>query len=318
MKHFLALATMVLLASAAWAQTDFNTNRIGINGTSTTPPDTSAGTNTSVDRSAAPASAVTGTTNGTSTRQGSAVTSQGGGYSIGGGNVPDARVPTVLSPNGGTSGASSAGYSLTGGNVYSVGPSSNVPASGNAVAQATSSTTGVIVNGAPTSNAVGTPPMTAGSTAVGTPEAPAATAAAPAPAGTTSSGNSGTSTTVTPTPGAMLGVPPATGVVTPAASGVSATTYDQTVGGQRTLSNTAVGAPVRFSESTTPGWSLMSAAERKVYSDRARSFRSVGECRSYNQLHTSEMQTRAAARKRSLVAATVDPCGAVAQSSGRQ
>lgn len=65
---------------------------------------------------------------------------------------------------------------------------------------------------------------------------------------------------------------------------------------------------MKFSESTTPGWSMMTSKERKAYSDKMRSFLAADECRSYHQQHMAEMQERAQKRGRSVNPVTTDPC----------
>jgi hypothetical protein len=53
------------------------------------------------------------------------------------------------------------------------------------------------------------------------------------------------------------------------------------------------GAGPRFDETTTPGWSMMSAEERSEHQARMRSFKSYEECNAYMAQHHDLMAERA-------------------------
>jgi hypothetical protein len=49
----------------------------------------------------------------------------------------------------------------------------------------------------------------------------------------------------------------------------------------------------RFTERTTPGWSMMSAEERKAHKDKMAAFKDYNECQSYMAEHYKQMEERA-------------------------
>ena len=57
---------------------------------------------------------------------------------------------------------------------------------------------------------------------------------------------------------------------------------------------------MRMGEDDTPGWSMMSAAERRQHRDRLRSMTSHADCQAYMTEHHAQMQARAQAQGRSL------------------
>ena len=49
----------------------------------------------------------------------------------------------------------------------------------------------------------------------------------------------------------------------------------------------------RFTERTTPGWSLMTSGERAAHKEKMRAFKSYDECEAYMVEHHKQMEERA-------------------------
>lgn len=65
----------------------------------------------------------------------------------------------------------------------------------------------------------------------------------------------------------------------------------------------------RFGSDNTPGWGMMSPAERTAHRDRMWAFKTEGECRAYLDEHHKLMAERAKERGRSVPATPRrDPC----------
>ncbi|MCW5664971.1 MAG: hypothetical protein KIT35_14125 [Piscinibacter sp.] len=65
----------------------------------------------------------------------------------------------------------------------------------------------------------------------------------------------------------------------------------------------------RFGPDNTPGWAMMTPAERTAHRDRMWSFKTEGECRAYLEQHHQQMAERAKERGRSVPAnPRRDPC----------
>lgn len=65
----------------------------------------------------------------------------------------------------------------------------------------------------------------------------------------------------------------------------------------------------RFGPDNTPGWAMMTPAERTAHRDRMWSFKTEGECRAYLDQHHQLMADRAKERGRSVPAMPRrDPC----------
>lgn len=65
----------------------------------------------------------------------------------------------------------------------------------------------------------------------------------------------------------------------------------------------------RFGPDNTPGWPMMSAAERSAHRDRMLGFKTQAECRAYMNEHHGLMQERAKERGRTIPAQPRhDPC----------
>lgn len=65
----------------------------------------------------------------------------------------------------------------------------------------------------------------------------------------------------------------------------------------------------RFGPDNTPGWALMTSAERTAHRDHMLSLRTEGECRAYLEQHHQQMAERAKERGRSVPAMPRrDPC----------
>jgi hypothetical protein len=60
------------------------------------------------------------------------------------------------------------------------------------------------------------------------------------------------------------------------------------------------GAGPRFDETTTPGWSMMTAQERDEHREKMRSFRNYEECNAYMTENHARMQERARAQGKTL------------------
>jgi hypothetical protein len=70
----------------------------------------------------------------------------------------------------------------------------------------------------------------------------------------------------------------------------------------------AARGPWRASEENTRGWQLMSPGERLEHQTRIRGFRTLEECRAYQQEHHRLMEQRAVARGVALPAGAQDVC----------
>jgi Spy/CpxP family protein refolding chaperone len=68
----------------------------------------------------------------------------------------------------------------------------------------------------------------------------------------------------------------------------------------------ARGGP-RFNDRTTPGWSLMTATERKEHQEKMRGFKDYDECRGYMEKHHALMVERAKEKGRALRGAGPGP-----------
>lgn len=65
----------------------------------------------------------------------------------------------------------------------------------------------------------------------------------------------------------------------------------------------------RFGPDNTPGWGMMSPAERSAHRDKMWSFKTEGECRAYQDEHHKLMAERAKERGRTVPATPRhDPC----------
>ena len=60
------------------------------------------------------------------------------------------------------------------------------------------------------------------------------------------------------------------------------------------------GAGPRFGADVTPGWSLMTAEERKAHQEKMQSMKDPGECQSYMNAHHARMEERAKEKGRAL------------------
>jgi hypothetical protein len=66
--------------------------------------------------------------------------------------------------------------------------------------------------------------------------------------------------------------------------------------------------PWRASEDNTRGWQLMTPEERVEHQARVRRFKTLDECRAYQQEHHREMELRASARGSALRSGGRDIC----------
>lgn len=80
----------------------------------------------------------------------------------------------------------------------------------------------------------------------------------------------------------------------PAASGASAPRMGMGMGGGM-MSR-------RFNADNTPGWAMMTPAERDAHRERMLSFKTEGDCRAYMDEHHQQMAARAKERGRSVPA----------------
>lgn len=63
-----------------------------------------------------------------------------------------------------------------------------------------------------------------------------------------------------------------------------------------------------FNKDNTPGWSMMSRAERDAHHEKMRSFKTVEECKTYMEEHHKTMEDRAKARGRGMRGPRVNAC----------
>ncbi len=89
----------------------------------------------------------------------------------------------------------------------------------------------------------------------------------------------------------------------PAASGASAPRMGMSMGGRGGMMGR------RFGPDNTPGWAMMTPAERGTHRDRMHSFKTAAECRTYMDERHKLMSERAKERGRSVPATPRrDPC----------
>lgn len=60
----------------------------------------------------------------------------------------------------------------------------------------------------------------------------------------------------------------------------------------------AAGARFRFDPDNVPGWVLMTSTERTAHHQKLLSFKTVGECKAYMEVHRKKMDERAKERNR--------------------
>lgn len=71
-----------------------------------------------------------------------------------------------------------------------------------------------------------------------------------------------------------------------------------------------MGPATRWGRSQTPGWSMMTEAERQEHAARMRGFKNHDECKAYVDQHREQMAARAKQRGQSVPAQPRrDPCG---------
>lgn len=68
------------------------------------------------------------------------------------------------------------------------------------------------------------------------------------------------------------------------------------------------GRMMRFDQSNTPGWSLMTPEERTAHRDKMHSFKSADECKAYHDEHVKQMDARAKEKGKPAKPFRGDPC----------
>lgn len=68
------------------------------------------------------------------------------------------------------------------------------------------------------------------------------------------------------------------------------------------------GRMMRFDQSNTPGWSLMTPEERTAHREKMHSFKSVDECKAYHDEHVKLMDARAQEKGKPVKPFRGDPC----------
>ena len=70
-----------------------------------------------------------------------------------------------------------------------------------------------------------------------------------------------------------------------------------------------MGPAVRWGDDYTPGWSMMTAAERQTHQDRMRAMKTYEECKAYADQHREQMNKRASEQGgKALAQNRRDPC----------